>query len=99
MKIGDEKKAFESLKNLRHDDVLSEIEFKQIKAHLQVLDEENKKIQSFGVLDVFKQVKSNVALRKALALGCTLQLVQQLAGINTIMYFSATIIEQGNWLF
>ena len=32
-------------------------------------------------------------IRRALVLGCGLQLLQQLSGINTVMYYSATIFR------
>lgn len=41
----------------------------------------------------FCQVFSEVSVRRALVVGCGLQMFQQLAGINTIMYYSATIIQ------
>ena len=94
LKIGREKEAYQTLKSLRCDEKLSRIEFNQIKLHLHEtneIDGENK--HRSGVIEVIKQIRFNVALRKAVILGCTLQLIQQLAGINTIMYYSATIIE------
>ncbi|XP_012587818.1 PREDICTED: proton myo-inositol cotransporter-like [Condylura cristata] len=36
---------------------------------------------------------SHPPARRALVVGCGLQVFQQLAGINTIMYYSATILQ------
>eukprot|EP00116_Pleurobrachia_bachei_P007880 sb/3468142/ len=41
------------------------------------------------LINMFK----NVAVRRALALGIALQLFQQLSGINSVMYYSSTILE------
>ena len=40
-------------------------------------------------------MREQPTLRRALFLGCALQAAQQLAGINTVLYFSATIFRSG----
>ncbi|CAH1782789.1 unnamed protein product [Owenia fusiformis] len=39
------------------------------------------------------QMLRNPSVRRALMVGCGLQIFQQLAGINTVMYYSATILK------
>mmetsp|Transcript_112340 Transcript_112340/g.324503 ORF Transcript_112340/g.324503 Transcript_112340/m.324503 type:complete len:619 (+) Transcript_112340:73-1929(+) len=39
------------------------------------------------------EVLRPVAVRRALLLGCFLQLLQQLCGVNTLMYYSATLLQ------
>lgn len=46
-----------------------------------------------GTLGLLRQALRRPGVRRALVLGCGLQLMQQLAGINTVMYYSATILE------
>ena len=92
LKIGKEKEAYHSLRSLRGDEEATQIEFEQIKMHVQSQKSETTK--GVGVLDVLKRVRVDVALRRALLLGCTLQIIQQLAAINIVMYYSGTIIQQ-----
>ena len=43
------------------------------------------------------QVFQSGPVRRALLLGCLLQVFQQIAGINTVMYYSATIIQMAGF--
>ena len=85
LKIGKEDEAYRSLRNFRRDEALAQIEFEQIKLHVKGQEEESQKIGNAGVLDVIKRTWSDLPLRRAVVLGCSLQLIQQFAGINTIM--------------
>lgn len=73
LKIGKEEEAFQSLKNLRRDEALMKIEFEQIKRHVKSQEEESKEIGSAGVLDVLKRSWVYAPLRRAVVLGCLLQ--------------------------
>lgn len=41
----------------------------------------------------FQRIMNDQPVRKALLVGCLLQLVQQVSGINTVMYYTASIFE------
>ncbi|XP_054750905.1 proton myo-inositol cotransporter-like isoform X2 [Lytechinus pictus] len=57
-----------------------------------VQDTENTKRDSADGVPIVRIFRTPPVLR-ALIIGCSLQMFQQLAGINTIMYYSATIIR------
>ena len=46
-----------------------------------------------STLSILKRVWAHKYIRKALIVGIWLQMIQQLTGINTVMYYSATIIQ------
>ena len=46
---------------------------------------------------VIRRAFSTPSIRRALLLGCLLQLFQQVAGINTVMYYSAKILSMAGF--
>ncbi|XP_042352669.1 proton myo-inositol cotransporter-like isoform X2 [Plectropomus leopardus] len=55
------------------------------------IEEEEK--EAGGGAVVILRILSHSPTRRALIVGCGLQMFQQLAGINTVMYYSATIMQ------
>ena len=76
------------LQKLRGYDAAIDKEFEGIKK--QVDDSSS---QGTSYVEVLKKVFADPHLRKALIIGCLLQTIQQLTGINTVMYYAATIMQ------
>ncbi|XP_077868444.1 proton myo-inositol cotransporter-like [Saccoglossus kowalevskii] len=57
------------------------------------IEEQKEEMQARGKKAVLVQMIQTPAVRRALIVGCGMQMFQQLAGINTVMYYSATIIK------
>ncbi|XP_037369230.1 proton myo-inositol cotransporter [Talpa occidentalis] len=84
---GQTQKARRVLSQMRGSQTIDE-EFESIRSGVE---EEAKEAGSAG--PVICRMLSHPPVRRALAVGCGLQMCQQLAGINTIMYYSATILQ------
>ncbi|KAL1441121.1 hypothetical protein MTO96_008862 [Rhipicephalus appendiculatus] len=80
--------AIEVLRRFRGPDANIEPEFEALKA--TCIDNDQDEEHSGPVLI---QVLRNGPLRLALIVGCALMMFQQIAGINTVMYYGATIIQ------
>jgi len=87
VKAGKEDEAKQVLRRLRGHDSIQE-EFNGIKGQVEEAAQ-----QETAFFQVLKRVLREQHLRRALFVGCLLQTVQQLIGINTVMYYSATIIQ------
>ncbi|XP_019750332.1 proton myo-inositol cotransporter-like isoform X1 [Hippocampus comes] len=55
------------------------------------IEEEEKELRGGGI--IFLRILGHGPTRRALIVGCGLQMFQQLTGINTVMYYSATILQ------
>ncbi|XP_053318717.1 proton myo-inositol cotransporter isoform X2 [Spea bombifrons] len=84
---GQTQKARRVLSLIRGNQTIDE-EYDSIK---NSIDEEEKEIGAGG--PVIYRMLVYAPTRRALLLGCGLQMFQQLAGINTVMYYSATIFQ------
>uniref|UniRef100_A0A915PW95 Major facilitator superfamily (MFS) profile domain-containing protein n=1 Tax=Setaria digitata TaxID=48799 RepID=A0A915PW95_9BILA len=88
---GRDKEAQEVLKKLYGNDKdLIAYEMGEVAREMQ---RETTLRQDNGDEFVLRRVLRTAHVRKALLLGCALQMFQQLAGINTILYYTSTIIR------
>lgn len=88
MEKGRREEAMKALQQIRKvkrvDNELKEIE---------MAIEENKKAEKEGGKGVLGRMLRTQPVRRALVLGCGMQLFQQLCGINTVIYYSASILK------
>lgn len=84
---GQTQKARRILSQMRGNQTIDE-EYDSIKNNIE---EEEKEVGSAG--PVICRMLTYPPTRRALIVGCGLQMFQQLSGINTIMYYSATILQ------
>lgn len=80
------------LKKLRPKNANIEFEFNLIKENCIKAKEEQEALLDPNT-STFQRILESKTVRKALFVGCLLQLVQQVSGINTVMYYSASIFE------
>ncbi|XP_029378561.1 proton myo-inositol cotransporter-like isoform X3 [Echeneis naucrates] len=84
---GRSQEAYQVLGRIRGRQNVEE-EYDAIRANIE---EEEKEAGSGGL--VILRILSHGPTRRALIVGCGLQMFQQLSGINTVMYYSATILQ------
>lgn len=80
------------LRRIRASDADVDLEFEAIKANCLraklTFEASNSHEQP-----TWRRILENQPVRRALAVGCFLNFIQQVAGINTVMYYSASIFE------
>ena len=81
--------ALDVLKRIRnpHDPISEEIEEMRVSANRNTTSSEA----------TFRQIWRHKQVRKALIVGSALQLFQQLSGINTVMYYSTSIVQMAGF--
>ncbi|XP_057806126.1 inositol transporter 4-like [Salvia miltiorrhiza] len=57
------------------------------------VEEEEENSLDGGIMDKLKKAWGNIVVRRGLYAGITVQVAQQFVGINTVMYYSPTIIQ------
>ncbi|KAK3105963.1 hypothetical protein FSP39_009749 [Pinctada imbricata] len=83
------RKALQKIRGL--DNV--EAELKEIESSL----EEEREYSQYNICETLSKMLTTQPVRRALILGCTLQLFQQLCGINTVIYYSASILRMSGF--
>ena len=77
-----------------HED--HEEEFKRVEAEFKTVEAEveaQRRLEEQGGVP-WNALLTDPALRRAMVVGATLQVLQQLVGINTVMYYSPTIVQE-----
>lgn len=84
--------ARRALARLRGNDVDVSYEFESIKKYSLKAKREQEALED-PEQSTFQRILATQPVRKALFVGCLLQMIQQISGINTVMYYSASIFE------
>lgn len=94
MQVGREDEAKCALQLLRGESSIIDKEFEGIKNSCNNSNKTNsEEDHPTSTVAIISKVMKDKHLRMALIVGCLLQTVQQLTGINTVMYYTATIIK------
>ncbi|XP_046341100.2 proton myo-inositol cotransporter-like [Haliotis rufescens] len=89
MKKGYEEKAYAVLADIRGTEDVEE----EIQVLRRVCEEDEELRRQQGDRSTIIRLLTTPSTRRAVIVGCGLQLFQQLTGINTIMYYSASVIK------
>lgn len=89
---GDEDKARACLEKVRGT---KEIDH-ELKEIIETV-EENRQYANANSFSIFYRMMTTQPVRSALFLGCLMQLFQQLCGINTVIYYSASILRMSGF--
>ncbi|GMI36656.1 hypothetical protein TrRE_jg3982 [Triparma retinervis] len=89
-------KAIKVLKTVRETDEEANEEIGEIVTSMIAHDSKNGG-SSKGALASVAEMLSHPPTRRALTLGCGIMLLQQFAGINTVMYYAASIYEMAGF--
>lgn len=84
------------LRKVRTKDTNIEIEFESIRESCLRSKREIEDLErsgDFSQSSTFRRILANQPVRRALVIGCLLQFSQQFTGINTVMYYTASIFE------
>jgi SP family myo-inositol transporter-like MFS transporter 13 len=89
-------KAMKVLKTVRETDKEAQEEVEEIVTSMIAHDSKNGG-NSKGTLASVLEMLNHAPTRRALTLGCGIMLLQQLAGINTVMYYAASIYQMAGF--
>lgn len=92
MNKGKVEKARKVLEKLRSTKKVDH-EFKEIEDSVK----ESKQFEQSNVFSTIGKMMKNQPVRKALVLGCLMQFFQQLCGINTVIYYSGSILRMSGF--
>jgi len=88
-----QERAYTALRRCRETTIEALDEIKQIEFDIHAADVKDVKNSTITLWDALRRRP----MRRALALGCALMLLNQLTGINTVMYYSATIYSMAGF--
>jgi len=80
------------LAKLRPHGTDTELEFSAIRESCVQAKQEQEALNEPSQ-STFRRILATQSVRRALTVGCLLQMVQQVSGINTVMYYTASIFE------
>ncbi|CAB9525652.1 Probable inositol transporter 3 [Seminavis robusta] len=96
-----EQQAFTILQSVRDTDQEVELELQSLRQtarHVTTTQDNNTPINhKTSILTSFTQMTRDVATRNALLVGCGLMILQQICGVNGVLYYAASVYEMAGF--